>query len=407
MRATISQVKSNQPKCCSRPRCEGAAPQRCSVVSSAISAKNSNRQYSTAFTGFSAASEPSRVTECRATDYRSKPAGEISVAVFGSTGYIGRKVTDEMISRGFKVTPVARESSGIGGKQGKSDVVSMFPDAECAFTDVTDTSAITKDVFDEPKDVVVCCLASRTGGIKDSWDIDYQATKNCLDAAVASGAKHFVLLSAICVQKPLLEFQKAKLKFEAELQTTDDITYSIVRPTAFFKSLAGQVESVKKGGPYVMFGDGHLAACKPISEEDLAKFMADCVTESDKIDQVLPIGGPGEALDPAQQSEILFKLMGTEPKNLKVPVGLMDVVIGTLDGLGNVFPNLKEAAEFGRIGKYYATESMLVYDSASQTYDAAATPSYGETTLEMFFDKALKEGLEGQELGDQAVFGQK
>lgn len=85
----------------------------------------------------------------------------------------------------------------------------------------------------------------------------------------------------------------------------------------------------------------------------------------------------------------------------------MDVVIGTLDGLGNVFPNLKEAAEFGRIGKYYATESMLVYDSASQTYDAAATPSYGETTLEMFFDKALKEGLEGQELGDQAVFGQK
>ena len=47
-----------------------------------------------------------------------------------------------------------------------------------------------------------------------------------------------------------------------------------------------QVESVKKGGPYVMFGDGHLAACKPISEEDLAKFMADCVTESDKINQV-------------------------------------------------------------------------------------------------------------------------
>jgi hypothetical protein len=46
-----------------------------------------------------------------------------------------------------------------------------------------------------------------------------------------------------------------------------------------------QVESVKKGGPYVMFGDGHLAACKPISEEDLAKFIGDCVTQSDKINQ--------------------------------------------------------------------------------------------------------------------------
>ena len=76
---------------------------------------------------------------------------------------------------------------------------------------------------------------------KDSWAIDYQATKNALDVARQQGASHFVLLSAICVQKPLLEFQHAKLKFEAALQEAGDITYSIVRPTAFFKSLAGQV----------------------------------------------------------------------------------------------------------------------------------------------------------------------
>jgi nucleoside-diphosphate-sugar epimerase len=46
----------------------------------------------------------------------------------------------------------------------------------------------------------------------------WQATKNVLDAARSAGASHFVLLSAICVQKPLLEFQRAKLKLEAELQ---------------------------------------------------------------------------------------------------------------------------------------------------------------------------------------------
>lgn len=40
-----------------------------------------------------------------------------------------------------------------------------------------------------------------------------------------------------------------------------------------------------------------------------------------------------------------------------------------------------------------------------QVYDADATPSYGTDTLEGFFAKALKEGLKGQELGDQAVFG--
>ena len=78
---------------------------------------------------------------------------------------------------------------------------------------------------------------------KDSWDIDYQATLNLLTAARQNKASHFVLLSAICVQKPLLEFQHAKLKFEAALQAAGDITYSIVRPTAFFKSLAGQVST--------------------------------------------------------------------------------------------------------------------------------------------------------------------
>ncbi len=58
------------------------------------------------------------------------------------------------------------------------------------------------------------------GGKKDSWLIDYEATKNCLDVGRETGASHFVLLSAICVQKPLLEFQRAKLKLEADLQVT-------------------------------------------------------------------------------------------------------------------------------------------------------------------------------------------
>ena len=79
---------------------------------------------------------------------------------------------------------------------------------------------------------------------KDSWAIDYQATLNTLEVAQETGAKHFVLLSAICVQKPLLEFQHAKLKFEEALQSAQGITHSIVRPTAFFKSLAGQVLSI-------------------------------------------------------------------------------------------------------------------------------------------------------------------
>ena len=66
----------------------------------------------------------------------------------------------------------------------------------------------------------------------------------------------------------------------------------------------------------------------------------------------------------------------------------------------------QDAAEFGRIGRYYATESMLVWDDKAQKYIADATPSYGKDTLEDFFRRAVKDpdGLKGQDLGDAAIF---
>ncbi|KAL1803816.1 hypothetical protein ACET3Z_032464 [Daucus carota] len=155
--------------------------------------------------------------------------------------------------------------------------------------------------------------------------------KNSLVAGKKYGASHFVLLSSICVQKPLLEFQRAKLKFEAELmkeaEEDNGFTYSIVRPTAFFKSLGGQVQLVKDGKPYVMFGDGKLCACKPMSEADLASFISDCVLSEDKINQVLPIGGPGKALTPLEQGEMLSRLVGKKPNFITVPIEVMDFAI--------------------------------------------------------------------------------
>jgi divinyl chlorophyllide a 8-vinyl-reductase len=329
----------------------------------------------------------------------------------GPTGYIGKFVTRELVARGYDVVAFAREKSGIKGRASREDTIADFPGADVRFGDVGDPASLAAVAFgggDRPVDAVVCCLASRTGGVADSWAIDYRATKNVLDAAIANGTSHFVLLSAICVQKPLLEFQKAKLALEADMIAAAEAggpTYSIVRPTAFFKSLAGQVDLVKQGKPYVMFGDGGLAACKPISEADLARFMADCVADPAKANAVLPIGGPGRAWTAKEQGEMLFKLAGKDPKFIRVPVALMDVIIGALAGLAKVFPGLTDAAEFGRIGKYYATESMLVWDPATGAYDADATPEYGIDTLQAFFERAVQDGgMEGQELGDAGVF---
>ncbi|XP_020108909.1 divinyl chlorophyllide a 8-vinyl-reductase, chloroplastic [Ananas comosus] len=341
---------------------------------------------------------------------RSKNPSDVTVLVTGATGYIGRFVVRELLRRGFAVVAVARERSGIRGRDGPDRTLSLLSGASVVFSDVADPAALDRSLsaLGRRVDAVVCCLASRSGGVRDSWKIDYAAARNTLLSARRLGAAHFVLLSAICVQKPLLEFQRAKLKFESELQSLaaadENFTFSIVRPTAFFKSLGGQVETVKGGKPYVMFGDGRLCACKPISEEDLASFIVDCVLDEDKINKILPIGGPGKALTPLEQGEMLFRLLGREPKFLKVPIGIMDFAINVFDVLSKVFPSLEDAAEFGRIGRYYAAESMLVLDPETGEYSAEKTPSYGKDTLEDFFARVIKEGMAGQELGEQTIF---
>ena len=60
-------------------------------------------------------------------------------------------------------------------------------------------------------------------------------------------------------------------------------------------------------------------------------------------------------------------------------------------------------AELARIGRYYATESMLVLDPATGRYDAAATPSTGSDTLFDYY-RALVAGDAAAERGDHAVF---
>jgi divinyl chlorophyllide a 8-vinyl-reductase len=245
-------------------------------------------------------------------------------------------------------------------------------------------------------------MASRTGIPKDAWAIDYKAHADALAVATDAGISHMVLLSAICVQKPQLAFQHAKFAFE-NLLIESGLTYSIVRPTAFFKSLSGQIERLKRGKPFVVFGDGRLTSCKPISDHDLACYLAECLDNPRLHNKVLPIGGPGDAITPKQQGEYLFSLLGQEPRFRHVPVALLGVIAKGLGGLGLLIPAMADKAELARIGLYYATESMLVLDQVTGRYDQSATPSFGSQTLHEHYRKVIS-GEVSNDRGDHAVF---
>jgi divinyl chlorophyllide a 8-vinyl-reductase len=312
-----------------------------------------------------------------------------TVLLLGATGTIGRATAGALEEAGHTVVAPVRPGA---------DAAHLAFPVSSDFT----SASLARLMADKACDAVISCLASRTGSPVDARAIDRDLNATALDAARAAGIAQFVLLSAICVQKPQLAFQQAKLEFEQQLQAAG-LTWSIVRPTAFFKSLSGQLGRVRKGKPFLLFGNGELTACKPISDADLAGYLVACLHDESLHNRILPIGGPGPALTPRQQGELLFAALGQPPKFRQVPVGLMSAIIAGLSVAGRLSPGFREKAELARIGRYYATESMLVWDAANARYDADATPETGTDTLADHYRK-LVSGDAKDDRGAHAVF---
>ena len=318
------------------------------------------------------------------------PNPSLRVLLLGATGTIGRATAAALVAAGHEVVAVVRPGSA--GPEGCARLEA----------DVTAPGALAAAIGAARFDAVISCLASRTGAPRDAWAIDQRANSLSLAAAMAADIPRFVLLSAICVQRPLLELQRAKLAFEAELQA-EAIKWSIVRPTAFFKSLSGQVARVKAGRPFLVFGDGRLTACKPISDADLGRFLVACLTDPALENRILPIGGPGPAITPLDQAQMLERLMGQPVRLKRVPVVLMNAIIAVLSALGRLSPKLAEKANLARIGRYYATESMLVLNPATGQYEADATPEFGADRLADHY-AALLNGSARDDRGAHKVF---
>ena len=305
------------------------------------------------------------------------------ILVAGASGTIGRAVVRRLVVDGHNVTALLRSGADLAR-------LPELAGAETVQAALSDKAGLARLMDTLAPDCVISCIASRSGSPKDSEAVDHAANLALLEAAQAAGARQFILLSAICVQKPLLAFQYAKLKFEAKLAASG-IDYAIVRPTAFFKSLSGQVKRVKAGKPFLIFGDGELTRCKPISDDDLARFIARCIDNPETSGRILPIGGPGPAISLREQGALIFELAGKPPRFKSVSPKLFTYAERVLNLGAGVSDWFAEKAEYARIARYYATESMLVLDAATGAYSADLTPEFGTETLRDHYARLMAE----------------
>lgn len=331
---------------------------------------------------------PSALATCVPREGVTRLHAKKSAVITGASGYIGKAVVREAVDQGYETFALVRDLAKV--QENEKDYLA-FKGANVVECDVCDPEIVANVMGQIKKqtgviDTIVSCLASRTGGKKDVYKIDYQATLNCLEAGqkYAKGG-HFVLLSAFCVGKPTLEFHSAKLKFEEALQQQEDMNWSIVRPTAYFKSVSGQFENMRKGNAALLFGGGEIARCNPMAESDLATYMMDCATIPERNKKILNIGGTGKPVTHRDYNTMLFNVLEVEPQFVYVPIALFDVLIFIVQGLATISGSekLEDAAETIRILRYYSTESMLTTDPSE---------TFGSIQLEDFYAKIAKEG---------------
>ena len=312
------------------------------------------------------------------------------VLLLGYTGYIGATLAKVLLEKNIQVVCPVRNKKP---HKKKENIV---------FVEMSQIESFLKTSKVKPT-TVVSCIASRKGGVTDSWDVEYTLNKFFLNLCKRVGINRFILLSAICVQKPTLEFQKAKLAFETLLKNST-LEYEIIRPTAFFKSLSGQIDRVKKGKSFLVFGNGELTTCKPISARDLSEFIIGFVLRKRAENKIHLVGGPGPPISPKNQAEILFKLSKNEKKITHISPKLFLIIIYVLMPLAKISKKIQDFREFLKIAYYYATESMLFWDEKNHAYSSDKTPEFGKDTLEDYYKKILDKDIVYKELKDQKLF---
>ena len=146
--------------------------------------------------------------------------------VAGATGETGSRIVSRLVQRGVPVRALVRDAATAREK--------LPIEVELFEADVTDRASLQRAVEG-------CTVVLSATGARPSFDpsgpykVDYEGTKNLVDAAKQGSIEHFVMVSSLCVSKffhPLnLFFLILYWKKQAEeyLQASG-LTYTIVRP---------------------------------------------------------------------------------------------------------------------------------------------------------------------------------
>jgi len=146
--------------------------------------------------------------------------------VAGATGQTGRRIVEELVKRNIPVRALVRNLE-------KAKEI-LPPEADLVTGDVLNATSLAELIGDC---TVLFCATGATPSFDPTgpYKVDYEGSKNLVDAAKAKGIEHFVFVSSLCVSNlfhPLNLFWLIliwKRQAEEYLEKSG-LTYTIVRP---------------------------------------------------------------------------------------------------------------------------------------------------------------------------------
>lgn len=255
------------------------------------------------------------------------------ILVSGGTGLVGSEIVKELLRRGEKVGVLGRDAGKIESRYGTSVVARE--------ADVRDPKALAEAMAGVH--TVVNTVQFPTSPIeipRRGWtfeQVDWEGTRNQVDAARAAGVKRFVSLSGVGAD-PAAKETWFRAKGKAEQYLIDSgLEPVILRPTWVYGPndiSLNRILGFAKYLPFIpLFGDGKNAM-QPLFFEDLGRIGAGAATRPEAAGKLMEVGGP-EVMTFNEVIKTALDVMGKRRPILHQPI-FVGKVAGTL---ASVLPN--------------------------------------------------------------------
>lgn len=246
------------------------------------------------------------------------------ILVTGATGYIGYRLVNKLVNSGHKVKAMLIENDPLAHK---------LDDVKCEkiIGDITKPETLKEAVKDVK--TAIHLAAVLVANDKNLFHkINYEGTKNLIDACVESGVEHFVLISAAAaVYKTKTTYGKSKILTEKLASKKREKTnFTIIRPTLLYghggsQELKIYVEKMRKF-PLIIPTIGLLRAKKrPVWVSDIVEGLSKLVNNKLSYGKVYHFGG-STILTMWEYTKLIKKTFNIKKPMVPIPLFICYIV---------------------------------------------------------------------------------